>query len=85
LYQKETNYKLKTEALINYADALSKNYPDSAIITANIVITKAKQLNEPSLEGQAHLTLAYCNEMKSEYKVSLMHFLKAAEIFKTLR
>jgi serine phosphatase RsbU (regulator of sigma subunit) len=70
--------------LINYAEALSKNYPDSAIITANIVITKAKQLNEPSLEGQAHLILAYCNEMKSEYKVSLMHFLKAAEIFKTL-
>lgn len=70
--------------MVNYADALSKNYPDSAVKTSNMIIDKSKQINEPLFEGQAYLILAYCYEMKSEYKLSLMHFLRAAEIFKNI-
>jgi serine phosphatase RsbU (regulator of sigma subunit) len=85
IYQKETNLKLKTQALLIYGEELVHYNIDSAFVCGNIAIKAAKSLADSSLIAESHMLLGYSLEAKGNYKAALQNFILAADLFKKLK
>ncbi len=65
-----------------YSSELENYIPDSALSCVRIAYKEALALKNESLQSEAALQFAFCEQKKSNYQVALKYFFLAANLFK---